>query len=91
VARVAFVLGHFRDRVVRIEGHTDDQGTEASNQALSERRSAAVRAAIIAEGILPERVLAVGYGESRPAESNQTAAGRARNRRVEVVITAERP
>jgi outer membrane protein OmpA-like peptidoglycan-associated protein len=88
---VAFVLGHFRDRVIRVEGHTDDRGTEAANQALSERRAAAVRAAIIAEGILPERVLAVGYGESRPAESNQSAAGRSHNRRVEVVITSDRP
>ena len=54
--------------------------------AISAARTAA---ALIAEGILPERVIAVGYGESRPAASNLTAQGRAANRRVEVVITGE--
>jgi OOP family OmpA-OmpF porin len=91
VTRVAYALGHFRGRLLRVEGHTDDRGDEAANQALSERRAAAVRAALIAEGIAPERIVAVGYGESRPAAPNATPADRARNRRVEVVITDEHP
>ncbi|HET6763133.1 MAG TPA: OmpA family protein, partial [Longimicrobiaceae bacterium] len=91
VTRVAYALGHFRGRLLRVEGHTDDRGAEAANQALSERRAAAVRAALIAEGLAPERIVAVGYGESRPAAPNATAADRSRNRRVEVVITDEHP
>jgi OOP family OmpA-OmpF porin len=66
-----------------IGGHTDDRGAVAANQNLSERRADAVRKYLMDAGIVPERLTARGYGESRPVASNATAEGRARNRRIE--------
>jgi OOP family OmpA-OmpF porin len=75
---------------VVIEGHTDSRGSDAYNQALSERRANAVRDELVNEnGIAAERVSTVGYGESRPVSSNDTDAGRAQNRRIEAVISVE--
>ena len=71
---------------VEIQGHTDDVGEEAANLALSERRAAAVRSYLVAQGIHPSRLVARGYGMSRPKQTNQTEAGRAANRRVELHI-----
>jgi len=68
-----------------IEGHTDAQETDAHNQALSEARAAAVRAALITRGAGPARLRAVGFGETKPVADNTTAMGRAQNRRVELV------
>lgn len=86
VGRIAVVLQEFPDREIVVEGHTDAVGEEAANQALSERRAEAVRAALIAEGLSPRRITALGFGESRPAADNDTPAGRAANRRVEIVV-----
>ena len=86
VGRIAAVLGRYPDRTILVEGHTDSQGSEPTNQALSERRANSVRAALIAEGVDPSRITATGYGESRPVDDNSTAQGRAQNRRVEIVI-----
>ncbi len=69
-----------------IEGHTDSVGAEKSNQLLSERRANAVKDYLIANGISAERLSAQGFGEERPIDTNDTAAGRANNRRVEVVV-----
>lgn len=90
VGRIAAVLTQYPDRNLLLEGHTDSVGSEVNNQNLSERRAEAVRAALIAEGIDPSRVSAVGYGQTRPIASNATAAGRAQNRRVEIVIPGAR-
>lgn len=70
----------------RIEGHTDSQGSAEYNQKLSERRANAVRDYLIQHGITSDRLEAVGYGESKPVASNRTAAGRAKNRRVEIIL-----
>lgn len=86
VGRIAVVLQEFPDREIVVEGHTDAVGEEAANQALSERRADAVRAALIAEGLSPRRITALGFGESRPIADNDTPAGRAANRRVEIVV-----
>ncbi|WP_370390216.1 OmpA family protein [uncultured Winogradskyella sp.] len=67
-----------------IEGHTDSTGSKATNQALSERRAQAVRDYLIANGIAADRLTAAGYGEDKPIADNNTRAGRAENRRVEV-------
>lgn len=67
-----------------IAGHTDDQGGDAYNQSLSERRAAAVVAWLVAEGIDAGRLASEGHGESRPVADNGSEAGRALNRRVEV-------
>lgn len=69
----------------RIEGHTDASGPAAINQKLSADRAASVMAWLIARGIPASRLTPVGMGSSKPLEPNTTAAGRARNRRVELV------
>ncbi len=71
---------------LRIEGHTDSVGPAEYNLRLSQKRANAVRNYLIAHGIDPSRLEAVGYGESRPIAPNTTPEGRAKNRRVEFVI-----
>jgi len=71
--------------IITIEGHTDSIGGTVSNQLLSERRSAAVRDALVNRfGVAATRLTAVGYGDKAPIEPNRTIEGRARNRRVEL-------
>jgi len=70
---------------VEIQGHTDSQGSDEYNMALSFDRAQSVRNYLIMRGISPERLVARGYGETRPIASNNTEQGRAQNRRVEVV------
>jgi len=72
------------DVEIEIQGHTDSQGSDAHNLELSEARANAVRDYFIAYGIDPARMTAVGYGEAHPIASNDNAAGRAENRRVEL-------
>jgi outer membrane protein OmpA-like peptidoglycan-associated protein len=71
---------------VRIEGHTDSRGSAQYNRKLSEGRAQAVRRYLIERGIASDRLVAVGYGEERPIEDNQTRDGREANRRVEFHI-----
>jgi len=86
--QVAQVLKDFPKMRVRIEGHTDNVGGETSNLRLSQRRADSVRAYLVAKGIAPDRLEAVGYGLTRPIASNKTLKGRAQNRRTEFhVIT----
>lgn len=68
-----------------IEGHTDNVGDAAHNKALSQQRADAVLGALLAAGIAKERLTAVGLGDARPVADNKDEAGRARNRRVELV------
>jgi OOP family OmpA-OmpF porin len=72
---------------VSCQGHTDSVGTEAYNQALSERRANAVRNWLIKCGIPASRLTSKGFGEANPVASNDTAEGRAQNRRTELVVT----
>lgn len=73
------------DLKLSIEGHTDNAGTPASNQTLSENRARAVKDAVQAGGIPGSRLSAKGYGQSAPIADNRTEEGRAKNRRVELV------
>jgi outer membrane protein OmpA-like peptidoglycan-associated protein len=82
---VRFLESH-PERSVAIEGFTDSTGSKALNQTLSEKRAWAVKAALVARGISSTRIEARGYGPSFPVASNDTAAGRQLNRRVEIVI-----
>ncbi len=84
---VASVLSDNPTIKIRIEGHTDSRGSESYNQKLSEERAASVRQYLIGRGIDASRMIAKGFGESRPIEDNATKAGRAANRRVEIHIT----
>lgn len=72
---------------VEIQGHTDDSGTSEHNQALSEARAGAVLAWLVAHGIDPSRLSARGYGQERPISPNVSPQGRARNRRVQFIIS----
>jgi outer membrane protein OmpA-like peptidoglycan-associated protein len=74
---------------VRIEGHTDSQGNDATNLRLSQNRADAVKAELIKRGIDPARLESVGYGEAKPIASNATARGRAENRRTEFNIAEQ--
>ena len=71
---------------IQVEGHTDNQGSAAYNQTLSEKRSAAVVEAFVAQGVARERMQGKGFGASRPVASNETAEGQALNRRTEIKI-----
>jgi outer membrane protein OmpA-like peptidoglycan-associated protein len=86
VARLAEVLHQMPERNLLIEGHTDSAGSDAYNDDLSQRRADAVEDLLIIQGIEPTRVVTRGYGERLPVATNDTAAGRQQNRRVEVVI-----
>ena len=86
VARLADALRQMPDRNLLIEGHTDSTGTDAYNLDLSQRRASAVEGLLLIQGVDPTRVVTRGYGESYPVASNENAAGRQQNRRVEVVI-----
>jgi outer membrane protein OmpA-like peptidoglycan-associated protein len=70
-----------------IEGHTDNVGSDATNSELSLRRALSVRDYLIGLGVAASRIDVDGYGPSRPVADNSTADGRARNRRVEIVIS----
>jgi outer membrane protein OmpA-like peptidoglycan-associated protein len=72
---------------VRIEGHTDSVGSASYNDALSERRAAAVAHALQSRGVDPARLQAVGRGKELPVATNETAAGRQQNRRVEIIFS----
>lgn len=73
------------DLQIRVEGHTDNVGSPASNKTLSEDRAKAVVSALVAQGIDPKRLSASGYGQEKPIADNKTEEGRAKNRRVELV------
>ncbi|MGR3433662.1 MAG: OmpA family protein, partial [Shimia sp.] len=76
------------DLRVEVGGHTDAQGAEDANQSLSEARATAVQDALIARGVAPGAVTAIGFGESRPIADNETQVGRAANRRTTITWTA---
>ncbi len=73
---------------IELSGHTDNIGGDAANQNLSQRRAEAVRTYLVSRSVDGSRVTAIGYGASRPIDSNSTKAGRANNRRTEFEITA---
>jgi OOP family OmpA-OmpF porin len=86
LARVSEFLRQNPDRNVLIEGHTDSTAPDAYNLALSQRRANAVEDFLITQGVDPTRISATGYGEQLPIATNDTAAGRQANRRVEIVV-----
>lgn len=86
ISRIADFMKHYGNTMVMIEGHTDNIGSHAYNQRLSQARADAVRDRLImVHGIEAERVRAIGYSFDRPIAPNETAEGRALNRRVDAV------
>ncbi len=80
------VFHEWPELVVEVRGHTDDAGTDTYNDNLSMRRALAVKNFFVRQGIAPARIRAKGFGKSRPLTANNTEAGRALNRRVEMHI-----
>ncbi|MHA7774131.1 OmpA family protein [Roseibium sp. M-1] len=72
--------------VIEVGGHTDSDGSEPSNQQLSERRAGAVKQYLVSRDILESRIRSVGYGETRPVAPNSSPEGKHRNRRIEFVV-----
>lgn len=87
VQKLADFLNRYPQRKVLVEGYTDSTGSDSLNQALSERRAAAVQTALINMGINSDRIATRGYGKASPVATNDTAAGRQLNRRVEIVLS----
>ncbi|WPL13027.1 Inner membrane lipoprotein YiaD precursor [Thiorhodovibrio litoralis] len=84
--KIAGIVNRYGKTQLAVAGFTDDTGTAEYNMGLSERRAGAVRGRLLADGVLPQRVSAYGYGESNPIASNGTETGRRLNRRVEITI-----
>jgi len=82
------VLNKYPDTDIELQGHTDDTGPESYNQSLSEKRARAVDGYLTDKGIPAKRVKIKGFGETIPKYDNALASGRAQNRRVEFLITA---
>src|SRR6188474_2434582 len=83
---VSMVLKEYDKTVVEVAGHTDSSGSDQYNQALSERRAQAVAGYLSSHGVKTQRLITIGAGEAHPMASNDTEAGRAQNRRVELTI-----
>jgi outer membrane protein OmpA-like peptidoglycan-associated protein len=88
IEKLSRILNKYQDTNILIEGDTDNEGTEEYNQRLSERRAQAVADYQKGQGVAGSRISTIGLGELNPVASNETAAGRQQNRRVEVAIFA---
>jgi outer membrane protein OmpA-like peptidoglycan-associated protein len=89
--RLAMALRENSGRKVIIEGHTDNVGSDATNQALSERRAQSVQMALTQRGVARDQITAIGKGENFPVASNDDANGRQTNRRVELIFAEDSP
>jgi outer membrane protein OmpA-like peptidoglycan-associated protein len=83
---VSMVLKEYNKTVIEVAGHTDSTGSDQYNQQLSQRRASAVASYLGSHGVSGQRLMTVGAGETHPVASNDTEAGRAQNRRVEMTI-----
>jgi len=88
LSELATILNKYKDTNILLEGHTDSTGTEEYNLELSKKRSQSVANYLATQNVNPTRFTIMGYGESQPIASNDTAEGRSQNRRVEVAIYA---
>ena len=89
--RLATALRENSGRKVTIEGHTDNVGSDATNQGLSERRAQSVQMALTQRGVARDQITAIGKGENFPVASNDDANGRQSNRRVELIFAEDAP
>ena len=89
MTQMSETLQKYVDTKVVIEGHTDNSGSDAINQPLSQRRAQAVANSLTASGVDGSRITATGYGSTQPVADNTSVDGKAKNRRVEVAIFAD--
>jgi outer membrane protein OmpA-like peptidoglycan-associated protein len=89
LAKVAGILLAYPGLKVQLEGHTDSVGTEEYNMKLSNERAGAVRDYLVSQSVLTANLTATGLGKASPVASNDTAAGRQQNRRVEMVVSGD--
>ena len=87
---VAGTLNQYNQTVIEVAGHTDSVGSDSYNQQLSVQRANSVAAYLNGKGVMQQRMMIVGAGETRPIASNDTDGGRAQNRRVEITIVPVR-
>jgi outer membrane protein OmpA-like peptidoglycan-associated protein len=90
ISKLVTILNKYPDTDVRIEGHTDSTGNDQYNQQLSEKRAESVSNYAEMKGIKGARIITIGYGRTQPVESNATPEGRAKNRRVDIAIMANK-
>jgi outer membrane protein OmpA-like peptidoglycan-associated protein len=90
LTEIARALATVPKQHVLVEGHTDSDGSAEYNLQLSRLRGDSVRSLLVAGGVSPDRIESRGYGETRPVATNATAAGKAQNRRVEIVLEGSR-
>jgi outer membrane protein OmpA-like peptidoglycan-associated protein len=83
---VVLVLNEYKNTIIVVAGHTDIQGSNSSNQALSERRAATVSNYLMSKQVTNARIESIGFGELHPIDNNSTDAGRSQNRRVELSL-----
>lgn len=83
---IANVMVKYPETRIEVQGHTDNVGSDSDNLKLSDLRAQSVTSALIGLGVASNRLAPIGYGESKPLASNETAAGRESNRRVEIKI-----
>lgn len=88
IMKFAEILNEYPDTDIMIEGHTDNRGTHQYNQTLSERRAMSVKNYLKMKGVEDIRMTTLGYSFDRPVATNDTDEGRSKNRRVEILITA---
>jgi len=87
LAKVSGILLAYPDLKVQVEGYTDNVGGDQYNMTLSQQRADGVLAYLVTQGVNPNNITATGYGMSKPIADNATAAGRAQNRRVQMVVS----
>ncbi|HXC95778.1 MAG TPA: OmpA family protein [Edaphobacter sp.] len=89
LAKVSGILQAYPGLKLQVEGYTDSVGTDDYNQKLSENRADAVRDFLVSQGVQPDNISSTGYGKAKPVADNNTAAGRAQNRRVQLVVSGD--
>jgi len=89
LAKLSGIVLNYPSLHLTIEGHTDNTGSAEFNQTLSEKRADSVRDYLIGQGLPPDKLTAQGFGMANPVADNSTAAGRQKNRRVEIVVSGE--
>ena len=89
LSKVAGILLAYPGLNIEVDGHTDNVGSDEFNQNLSNQRAESVRAYLVAQGVMTNSITAKGFGKTQPVGTNDTAAGRQINRRVELVVSGE--